>query len=186
MQVGISCPQVGGSQKIHEYMYGLTFDMYTDNNPLIYVLPTAKLDTAHHHWVASLASYNFWLYYWARKTNIEADALSRMFWPGCVSDNSGTHLKITASAVWAMQEAALKSPASPIEAYSCDLHVLDAVQDSQQVTCMTLEDWCWAQQVDPTLSLVISRLQDGTLGWWQSKSTDPLEFSQFLWEQNHL
>ena len=30
--------------------------------------------------------------------------------------------------------------------------------------CMTLEDWCQAQQVDPTLSLVISRLQDGPLG----------------------
>ena len=29
---------------------------------------------------------------------------------------------------------------------------------------MTLEDWCQAQQVDPTLSLVISRLWDGTLG----------------------
>ena len=64
----------------------------------------------------------------------------------------------------AVQEAALKGPTSPIEAYSCDLHVLDAVQDSQQVTCMTLEDWHQAQQVDPTLHLVISRLWDGTLG----------------------
>ena len=53
---------------------------------------------------------------------------------------------------------------SPIEAYSCDLHILDVVQDSQQVTCMTLEDWHQAQKVDPILSLVISRLQDGTLG----------------------
>ena len=38
-----------------------------------------------------------------------------------------------------------------MEAYGWDLHVLDAVQDSQQVTCMTLEDWCEVQQVDPTL-----------------------------------
>ena len=28
---------------------------------------------------------------------------------------------------------------------------------------MTLEDWHQDQQADPTLSLVISRLQDGTL-----------------------
>ena len=55
-------------------------------------------------------------------------------------DNSGTHLKVTATAVQAVQEADLKGPISPIEAYSCNLHVLDAVQDSQQVTCMTLED----------------------------------------------
>ena len=57
-----------------------------------------------------------------------------------------------------------KGPVSPIEAYSCNLHILDAVQDSQQVACMSLEDWFQTQQVDPTLSLVISRLQDGMLG----------------------
>ena len=79
-------------------------------------------------------------------------------------DSSGTHLKVTAAAVWAMQEAVLKGPRSPIKAYSYDLHVLDAVQDSQQVTCMTLEDWHQAQQAAPTLCLVISRLWDGTLG----------------------
>ena len=57
-----------------------------------------------------------------------------------------------------MQEAALKGLASAIKAYSYDVHVLDTVQDSQQVICMTLEDWCQAQQEDPTLSLAISRL----------------------------
>ena len=43
-------------------------------------------------------------------------------------DNSGTHLKVTAAAVQAVQEAALKDPVSPIEAYSYDLQVLDTVQ----------------------------------------------------------
>ena len=66
-------------------------------------------------------------------------------------DNSGTHLQVTAEAMQAVQEAALKGLTSPIKAYSCDLHILDSVQDSQQVTCMTLEDWCQAQQADPTL-----------------------------------
>ena len=116
----------------------------------------------------------------------DAYALSRVSFPGCVPDNSGTYLKVTAAAVQAVQEATLKGPASPIKAYSCDLHVLPAVQDSQQVTCITLEDWHQAQQADLTLCLVISRLQDGTLGWWQSKLTNPPIFSLFLWEWNHL
>ena len=107
-----------------------------------------------HH----LANYNFWLHYRARKVNIDADTLSRVSWPGCDSDDSGTHLKVTAAAVQAVQEAALEGHTSPIEAYSYDLHVLDAVQDSQQFTCMTLKDSHQAQQEDPTLSLVISRL----------------------------
>ena len=124
----------------------------------------ARLDSVSQQWVASLANYNFQLYYQAGKTNINADALSRVSWPGCMPDNSGTHLQVTAVAVQAMQEAVIEGPISPIEAYSCNLHILDSVLDSQQVTCMTMEDWCQAQQTDPILSLVITRLQDRTLG----------------------
>ena len=65
-------------EKFHEYLYGLTFDVYKDNNLLTYVLTTAKLDVASHCWVTSLANYNFRLHYWAGKTNIDADALSRV------------------------------------------------------------------------------------------------------------
>ena len=79
-------------------------------------------------------------------------------------DNSGSHLKVTPAAVQAVQGASLEGPSSPIEAYSCNLHVLNAVKESQQVTCMTLEDWHQVQQADPTQSLFISRLWDGTLG----------------------
>ena len=103
-------------EKFHEYLYGLTFDVYTDTNPLTYVLTTAKLDTASHCWVASLANYNFELHYWAGKTNIDADDLLRVSWLGCLPDDSGTHLKVTAAAVQAVQEAALEGPISPIEA----------------------------------------------------------------------
>ena len=45
-----------------------------------------------------------------------------------------------AAVVQATQEAALKGPASPIEVYNCNLHVLDPVQVSQQATCITIED----------------------------------------------
>ena len=62
-------------EKFHEYLYGLTFDIYTDNNPPMYVLMTAKLDAVSHQWVASLANYNFQLYCRAGKTNIDTDAL---------------------------------------------------------------------------------------------------------------
>ena len=120
-----------------------------------------------------LGQLNFRLHYRAGKANIDADALSKVSWPGCMPDSSGTHLKFTATAVQAVQEATLKGLVSPIEAYSCNLHVLDAIQDSKQVACMTLEDWCQAQEVDPVLSLVITRLRDGMLGKGQSQTTDP-------------
>ena len=147
--------------KFHEYLYGLAFYVYTDNNPLMYILTMSKLDAVSHQWVASLTNYNFQLYYRAHKANIDADALSRVSWLRCMPESSGTHFQVMAAAVWAIQEAALEGP---IQAYSCDLHILDPVQDSQQVTCMTIEDWHQAQHMDPTLSLVITGLQDGNLG----------------------
>ena len=36
------------TEQFHEYLYGNTFDIYTDNNPLTYVLTTAKLDAMGH------------------------------------------------------------------------------------------------------------------------------------------
>ena len=126
-----------------------------------------------HHWVTSLANYNFRVHYRAGKANIDADALLRVSWPGCMPHSSGTHLKVTAAAVQATQKATFRGLVIPIETYSCDLHILDATQDSKQVTCMTLEDWHQAQEEDPVLSLVIARLRDRMLGKGQSKTTDP-------------
>ena len=92
----------------------------------------------------------------------------------------GTHHQVTAAAVHAMQEATLKSPMNPIEAYSCDLHTLDPVGDSPQVACMTTGDWCQAKWADPVLGLVITRMQDGTLRQCQLMPTDLPVLWQFL------
>ena len=46
-------------ERFHEYLYGQHFEVYTDNNPLTYILTTATLDATGQRWVASLANYNF-------------------------------------------------------------------------------------------------------------------------------
>ena len=160
-------------KKFHEYLYGLTFNVDMDNNLLIYVLMTAKLDVSSHCWVANLANYNSRLHYRAGKANIDVDALLRVSWPGCMPNSTSTHIKVTASAMQVVQEAALQGSATPIEAYSSDLHALDILQDCNHVVSMTLKDWHQAQEADPVLSLVITRLRDGMLGKGQSKATDP-------------
>ena len=65
------------TSRFHEYLYR-EFTVYTDNNPLTYVLTSAKLDAMGQRWIAALANYNFSLHYKSGKTNIEADALSRI------------------------------------------------------------------------------------------------------------
>lgn len=49
----------------------------TDNNPLTYVLTSAKLDAAGHRWLAALSSFDFNIQYRAGKKNQDADGLSR-------------------------------------------------------------------------------------------------------------
>ena len=173
-------------EKFHEYLYGSTFDVHTDNNPLMYILTTAKLDAASHRWVASLANYNFRLHYRSGKANIDADALSRVSWPECVPDNSGTGLKVNAAAVRAIQEAALDQPACPIEAYSHDIHVVGEMQDSQQVAQMTLDDWRRAQEADPALAAIIEKLKAGSLDQDWCKQTNSPELNLYKWERNNL
>ena len=64
--------------RFHEYLYGGQFDVYTDNNPLTYILTSAKLDATGQRWVASLANYDFQIFYKLGKSNVEADALSHI------------------------------------------------------------------------------------------------------------
>ena len=68
------------TERFHEYLYGGHFEVYTDNNPLTYILTTAKLDATGQRWVASLANYNFRIFYKSRKLNVEADALLHIPW----------------------------------------------------------------------------------------------------------
>ena len=64
-------------EKFHDCLYGNSFVVYTDNNPLTYVLSSAKLDTTGHRWLASLGCYNFKLVYRSEKANGDVDELSR-------------------------------------------------------------------------------------------------------------
>ena len=64
------------------FLFGGRFDVYKDNNPLTYVLSSAKLDACGQRWVTSLANYNFRLFFKTGKTNIEVDALSRILREG--------------------------------------------------------------------------------------------------------
>ena len=71
------CLKWAVNEKFHDYLYGNQFSVYTDSNPLTYVLSSAKLDATGHRWVASLGNYNFKLMYRSGKANGDADCLLR-------------------------------------------------------------------------------------------------------------
>ena len=74
------------TDQFHEYLYGGTFEVHSDNNPLTYVLTTTKLDATGQRWVASLANYNFTITYHSGKHNINVDAVSRVPWNIATTD----------------------------------------------------------------------------------------------------
>ena len=51
------------TDKFHEYLYTGNFEVFTDNNPLTYLLTMAKLDATGQRWVVSLTNYDSKLYY---------------------------------------------------------------------------------------------------------------------------
>ena len=59
------------------YLHGHKFLVLTDNNPLAYILTSAKPDATSHRWLAELLSYDFSIKYISGKNNTDADALSR-------------------------------------------------------------------------------------------------------------
>ena len=73
-------------ERFHEYLYGGHFEMYTDNSPLTYILTTASLDMTGQQWVASLANYDFKIFYKSGNLNVDADALSCIPWENAQVD----------------------------------------------------------------------------------------------------
>ena len=62
---------------------------------------TSKLDAMGHRWITSLANYNFYIHYQPGKSNVEADALSRI---DCQKDDK----TLPADFIQAIVTAALK------------------------------------------------------------------------------
>lgn len=63
--------------KFSHWLKGHNFTVWTDNNPLTYILTKPKLDACEQRWVAKLSPYNFSIKYIPGSKNIVAGAPSR-------------------------------------------------------------------------------------------------------------
>ena len=62
------------TDKFRDYLlYGPKFEIVTDNNPLTYILTTAKLNATGLRWVADLANYTFSIRYKSGKKHVDVD-----------------------------------------------------------------------------------------------------------------
>ena len=85
---------------------------------------TIKLDAMGHRWIAGLANYNFHIHYRSRKSNVEADALSRIDWGKCDEI-------IQADSIQAIVATAITGHrTSHIEAIPCNPQAIESIPPS--------------------------------------------------------
>ena len=151
-------------EKFHEYLCGAkTFDIYTDNNPLTYVLTSAKLDACGQRWVAKLADYNFTLRYRCGRSNVEADALSRISWPEVLSDEDiDLDLECMDTHVVNAVLTGTYSKSSLIESVSYSSEIIPDELDVENNSATAL-DWVKLLRADPNLSMIIKLIESDQL-----------------------
>ena len=169
-------------EKFHEYLYGSNlFEVYTDNNPLTYVLSSAKLDACGQRWVAKLANYNFTVKYKCGLSNVEADALSRISWPEILAETEDldVDLKCMDTHVVNAILTGCRSKSSLIESVSCSSKIIppELSQDSDSSSNI---DWMKEQRADPNLTVIIKLIESGQLQKRKQHGKDTPEVKSLL------
>lgn len=140
------------TQKFKDYLYGHRFSVLTDNNPLSYVLTTAKLDATGHRWLAELACYDFTISYRSGKKNGDADGLSRL-----------PPRHVASEAVRALCEAKMEAETEAlVEVISMSVDVIEKEEEhlSGRVNG-SHKDWTIIQNEDPVIKKLVDLVQHG-------------------------
>ena len=127
------------TEKFHDYLYNKKFTVITDNNPLTYVLTSAKLDATGHRWVAALAAFDFDIRYRPGRNAADADQLSRL--PGIQEQDV-----ISTDAIKAICQI---QPVPLIETLAFSHDVLEPLHHTQQIHPIDVRA---AQHEDPIIA----------------------------------
>ena len=152
-------------EKFHKYLYGSkTFEVYTDNNPLTYVLTSAKLDACSQRWVAKLANYSFTIKYKCGLSNVEADALSRISWPDILADYEDLDIDLECMDTHVVNAVLTGSNSkfSLIESASCSSKIIPTELNLDSSSSSEI-DWMKEQRADSNLSVIIKLIESGQL-----------------------
>ena len=167
-------------EKFHEYLYGTKpFEVFTDNNPLTYVLTSAKLDACGQRWVAKLANYNFSIKYRCGVSNTEADALSRIKWPEAISEKLDTENGCMDTHVINAILTGAVTKSSLIESVFCSTDVIPTELDKNTSKLSNI-NWMKEQRLDPNLGVIIRLIESGQLFKRKLQGKDSTELKSFL------
>ena len=165
---------------------------YSDNNPLTYILTTAKLDATGQRWVANLANYTFSIKYRSGKTNVDVDDLSRNPWDmqvdtaivkSIINEERSTQTPIYESYG---PNTNLLHPEVVIAKGGYVTGIVPPELETAKATTMTREDWIAAQKQDPVLNQLITLIKSKTLGHRKHHTNDSSELKSMLRIKNSV
>ena len=162
------------TDKFHDLLYGHRFSVITDNNPLTYVLTSAKLDATGQRWVSELASYDFDIMYRPGKKNTDADTLSRL--------PREDYKTISAEVVKAIGKG--KETYSIVETISMNIQVVEQVPDFEEdLDDRKYQKWRKAQREDNHIYTVMRRMSEDDMA---CKADDDREVKLLMKEEKKL
>ena len=150
--------------KFKDYLHGHRFRVYTDNNPLTYVLSTAHLDATSQRWIASLASFSFDIQYRPGRLNRDADALSRL---PAITSSDGT-CNISRESIQSICNAIDVTPYADCLAMTSDAVTDDVIpQTNHDIDILT------SQSKDPVLQFWFPYVRSKTRPTKDDLPSDP-------------
>lgn len=174
--------------KFRDYLYyAPTFTVYTDNNPLTYVLTSARLNAVGHRWVGELADFHFDIKYRPGKRNADADMLSRypVGLEQYMKDHTETVSPEVVSAVWQGNKATKSNDVPWVAA----LQLTDENDETDlpdSVMTIMPENIRAAQQEDTAIKEIVSLKQRDWSPNEKDKRNMCKETRRLLYEWNKL
>ncbi|CAI5671134.1 unnamed protein product [Oreochromis niloticus] len=174
--------------KFRDYLYyAPTFTVYTDNNPLTYILSSARLNAVGHRWVGELADFHFDIKYRPGKRNADADMLSR--YPVNLQQQMNDHTETVSpevvSAVWQGTKLVQNDDVPWVAALQLNGDDGNAVPHNS-VSGIIPRDIRAAQQADPAIKEVISLKLRAWTPNEKEKKTMSKQTRRLLYEWNKL
>ena len=177
------------TDRFRDYLfYAPSVTVYSDNNPVTYVLSTAKLNATGHRWVSELADFNITLKYRPGKTNTDADFLSRapvsMDW--YMSECTEQCSPETLSVIFSTVETQKQHEVDWISAITCSPHVQELAADNQPDVKVTQKELLQAQIKDSAISRVLQLKASGEKTDRRVTNMETVKTKQLLHEWKRL
>ena len=175
------------TDQFRDYLYfSPKFTVFTDNNPLTYILTSAKLNATGLRWVNELADFHFDIRYRPGKANADADTLSRM--PVSFEDYMKSCSEVVNRDVLDAITFSIHETNTVQTAWLSSLTAVPDMLKEEHVDIPTMphNELMTAQQEDPTIARVLCFMQIGRRPTYQERQKEPAIVRQLLHEWNKL